>query len=109
MGNQSPDLNIAPAGSFEGGISVLDTLFNFAIYKILPYNEVVAMIESDNLYLGTEAAKRVFGSLGGVLRHGDQHPDRGPVTSIMDLVAPTIGVLISFAFNAKLKKGKAQQ
>ena len=65
---KKPEKNIPRALIFAiGGITILYTLFNFAIYKVLPYNEVVSMIESDNLYLGTEVAKRVFGSLGGAL------------------------------------------
>ncbi|QIB69823.1 amino acid permease [Aminipila butyrica] len=50
-----------------GAITVIYTLFNFALYKVLPHAEVVSMIESGNLYLGTEVAKRVFGGIGGGL------------------------------------------
>lgn len=50
-----------------GGITILYTLFNFAIYKVLPYDTIVHNIESGNLYLGTEAAKSVLGSWGGVI------------------------------------------
>ena len=50
-----------------GGITLLYTLFNFAIYKVLPQSEIVAMIGSGNLYLGTEVAKRIFGNVGGII------------------------------------------
>lgn len=50
-----------------GLITLIYTLFNFAIYKVLPHDEVVTMINNDNLYLGTEVAKRVFGGFGGIL------------------------------------------
>lgn len=50
-----------------GGITVLYTLFNFAIYKVLPYDTIVSNIEAGNLYLGTEAARSVLGSWGGVI------------------------------------------
>lgn len=50
-----------------GAITVLYTLFNFAIYRVLPHDQVVSMIEADNLYLGTEVAKSIFGNAGGGL------------------------------------------
>lgn len=49
------------------GITVLYTIFNYAIYKMIPQSEVVSMINDGNLYLGTEAAKRIFGNMGGSL------------------------------------------
>lgn len=50
-----------------GAITIIYTLFNFAIYKVLPHTEIVSMIGDGNLYLGTEVAKRVFGGIGGGL------------------------------------------
>ncbi|QAT42979.1 APC family permease [Aminipila luticellarii] len=50
-----------------GAITIIYTLFNFAIYKVLPHTEIVNMIGDGNLYLGTEVAKRVFGGIGGGL------------------------------------------
>ncbi|WP_019227463.1 APC family permease [Sedimentibacter sp. B4] len=50
-----------------GGILVLYTLFNYSVYKVLPHNEIVAMINADNYYLGTEVAKRIFGNVGGTI------------------------------------------
>lgn len=50
-----------------GAITVLYTLFNFAIYRVLPHEQVVSMIENEDLYLGTEVAKTIFGGAGGGL------------------------------------------
>lgn len=47
-----------------GGITILYVLFNFAIMKVIPHEEIVAMINRDDLYLGTEVAKRVLGNTG---------------------------------------------
>ena len=86
---KKPEKNIPRALIFAiGGITILYTLFNFAIYKVLPYNEVVSMIESDNLYLGTEVAKRVFGSLGGALVLA---------TMLIAMFSSINGMIISFA------------
>ena len=48
-------------------ITVLYVLFNFAIYKVLPHDQVVSLIENDDLYLGTTVAKTLFGGAGGGL------------------------------------------
>lgn len=48
-------------------ITAIYTLFNFAIYKVIPHNEIVTMINNDNYYLGTEVAKRIFGNVGGTI------------------------------------------
>ena len=50
-----------------GGITILYTLFNYAIYRVLPHDTVVSMIQAGNYYLGTEVAKMIFGNVGGVL------------------------------------------
>ena len=50
-----------------GGILVLYTLFNYSIYRVLPHNEIVTMINDGNYYLGTEVAKRIFGTIGGTI------------------------------------------
>ena len=50
-----------------GGILVLYTLFNYSIYKVLPHNEIVSMINNGDYYLGTEVAKRIFGNVGGTV------------------------------------------
>ena len=50
-----------------GSILVLYTLFNYSIYRVLPHNEIVTMINDGNYYLGTEVAKRIFGNVGGTI------------------------------------------
>ena len=50
-----------------GGITILYTLFNYAIYRVLPYETVVSMIEQGDFYLGTEVAKLIFGNVGSIL------------------------------------------
>ena len=50
-----------------GGITILYTLFNYAIYRVLPHDTVVSMIQNGNYYLGTEVAKIIFGNVGGIL------------------------------------------
>ena len=50
-----------------GGVTVLYTLFNFAIMKVLPHDEIVSMINNEDLYLGTAVAKKVLGSAGAVV------------------------------------------
>lgn len=50
-----------------GGVTVLYTLFNFAIMKVLPHEQIVAMINAEDLYLGTAVAEKVLGSAGAVV------------------------------------------
>lgn len=50
-----------------GGIAVLYTLFNFAIYRVLPFEQIQGFIDSGNYYLGTEAAKATLGGAGAVI------------------------------------------
>ena len=47
-----------------GGITLIYTLFNLAIYRIIPANEVNSLISGGNLYLGTEAVGRILGGVG---------------------------------------------
>lgn len=46
---------------------MLYVLFNYAVYRVLPYDTIVSMIDSGNYYLGTEAANRLFGNAGGLI------------------------------------------
>lgn len=50
-----------------GGITVLYTLFNYSIYKVLPQEQIVSMIEGGDFYLGTAVAKTLFGNVGGII------------------------------------------
>ena len=47
-----------------GGITLIYTLFNLAIYRLIPGEEVNSLIAGGNLYLGTEAVGRILGSVG---------------------------------------------
>lgn len=50
-----------------GGITLLYVLFNYAIYRVIPADEVRSLIDSESFYLGTEVAKRLLGGFGGVI------------------------------------------
>ena len=48
-----------------GAITLIYTLFNLAIYRILPHSEIVSVIEAnEDSYLGQIAAERIMGSAG---------------------------------------------
>lgn len=49
-----------------GAITIIYLLFNFAIFKVIPYNTLVANISGGDFYQGTAAAKELF-SFGGYL------------------------------------------
>ena len=46
------------------GVALLYVLFNYAIFRVVPYGKIVEMVNSGNYYLGTEAANMLFGSAG---------------------------------------------
>ncbi len=48
-------------------VTVIYTLFNFAIYRVVPIDTINNMLDSGNWYLGTEAARILFGSGGSIL------------------------------------------
>lgn len=47
-----------------GFITLVYTLFNLAIYRVIPGEEVNSLIAGGNLYLGTETAYRIMGNFG---------------------------------------------
>lgn len=47
-----------------GAITLIYTLFNLAIYRVIPAQEVNSMIARGDIYLGTETAYRILGGLG---------------------------------------------
>ena len=49
------------------GVAILYVLFNYSIFRVVPYDKIVAMIEADNYYLGTEAANMLFGDAGMII------------------------------------------
>ena len=50
-----------------GGITLLYALFNFSIFKVLPKEQIVSMIDGGDYYLGTAVAKSLFGNIGGII------------------------------------------
>lgn len=50
-----------------GGITILYTLFNFSIFKVLTHEEITTMIGEGNFYLGTAVAQKLFGSAGAII------------------------------------------
>lgn len=49
------------------GVTLLYVGFNYSLFRVIPMNEIVTMIESGNYYIGTEAALRLFGETGMVI------------------------------------------
>lgn len=81
-----------------GGITLLYTLFNFAIYRMIPYNEIVSRINSNDLYLGTEVAKRLMGTFGGTFV---------TITMVLAMFGSLNGMILSFprTYYAMSKEG----
>lgn len=50
-----------------GGVTVLYTLFNYGIMRVLPHETMVKMINSGDVYLGTAVARQVLGSTGAMV------------------------------------------
>lgn len=46
------------------GVALLYVLFNYSIFRVVPPEMIVSMVESHNYYIGTEAAKELFGGAG---------------------------------------------
>ncbi len=46
------------------GVTILYVLFNYAIFRVLPFDTIAAMVTGQNYYLGTAAAQSIFGSTG---------------------------------------------
>ena len=46
------------------GVTLLYILFNYAVYRVLPYDTITAMISGKSYYLGKEAANSLFGHWG---------------------------------------------
>lgn len=77
MRNPKKDLPLAIIISI-GFITLIYTLFQLAVYKVLPYDTITQMAGSENnIYLGNEVAQRTMGNVG---------------TTIV-LVGMTIGIL----------------
>lgn len=50
-----------------GGITLLYVMFNYAIYKVIPLEEIKSLINGESYYLGTEVAVRLLGGVGGTI------------------------------------------
>lgn len=63
MKNPKRDLPLSIIISL-GFITIVYTLFNFAIYKVIPASEVASMMSAGDIYLGNEVASRLMGNFG---------------------------------------------
>lgn len=63
MKNPKKDLPFAIIVSLVG-VTVIYCLFYLAVYKVLPYQDIVDMIKDGNLYLGNEVVARTLGGTG---------------------------------------------
>ena len=48
-------------------ITILYTLFNYSIYKVIPFTEIESLIANNEYYLGTYAAEKLMGKTGSIL------------------------------------------
>lgn len=48
-------------------ITVLYTLFNYSIYRVIPFSEIERLIANNEYYLGTHAAQNLMGNAGSIL------------------------------------------
>lgn len=69
-------------------VALLYFFFNFAIYRVIPIEEAKTMIENDQVYLGTEVAKRLFGNAGSILV---------VVTMLLAMLSSLNGQVLAFA------------
>ena len=69
-------------------VALLYFFFNFAIYRVIPIEEAKTMIENEQIYLGTEVAKRLFGNAGSILV---------VVTMLLAMLSSLNGQVLAFA------------
>lgn len=81
-----------------GGITLLYTVFNYAIYKVIPFAEIKDMIGQENYYLGTEVAVRLLGGVGGAIVM---------ICMVVSQLGSTNGMIIAFprTYYAMAKEG----
>lgn len=48
-------------------ITVIYTIFNYAIYKVVPFSEIESLLARGDFYLGTHAARKLMGNTGQLL------------------------------------------
>lgn len=63
MRNPKKDLPFAIITSLIG-VTLIYVLFYLAVYKVLPADDIVAMVKSGDLYLGNEVVRRTLGGTG---------------------------------------------
>ena len=63
MKNPKRDLPLAIIISL-GFITLIYTLFQFAVYKVLPTDTVISMVQSGDIYLGNAVAEKLMGGFG---------------------------------------------
>lgn len=63
MKNPKRDLPLAIIISL-GFITLIYTLFQFALYRVIPSDEAVSMIQSGDIYLGNAVAEKLMGGFG---------------------------------------------
>ena len=63
MRNPKKDLPFAIITSLVG-VTLIYTLFYLAVYKVLPHQDILAMIAEGDLYLGNEVVARTLGGTG---------------------------------------------
>ncbi|MGE4485021.1 MAG: APC family permease, partial [Oscillospiraceae bacterium] len=68
-------------------ITVLYVLFNFAIYRVVSADRIAEMVNGGQMYLGTEAAKVVMGTAGGILV---------AVTMVVSMLGSLNGCIMAF-------------
>lgn len=48
-------------------ITILYTLFNYSIYRVIPFNEIEGLLANNEYYLGSYAAEKLMGRWGSLL------------------------------------------
>lgn len=64
--NPKRNIPLALIGSITG-VALLYVLFNYAVYRVLPYDTIVNLVNGSDFYLGTHAANELFGSAGMII------------------------------------------
>ena len=64
--NPKRNIPLALIGSITG-VALLYVLFNYAVYRVLPYDTIVNLVNGGDFYLGTHAANELFGSAGMII------------------------------------------
>lgn len=86
---KQPQVNLPKALIFSVGLTmVIYVLFNYAIYRVLPANQITKSIENNHLYLGTDVANVFLGNAGTILV---------VVAMILAMTGSINGMILSFS------------